>query len=78
MNVMDYYFWSEMEKKLREEERKWSNDRKETRASFIKRLRRIARNWPPEEIDKAVGDLARRAELLYRAKGKLFDESEEL
>ena len=28
-----------------------------------------------EAISKAIGDLARRTELLYEAKGKLFDES---
>ena len=78
LNVMDYYFWSQMEKKLREEERKWPNDRRETRQTFMQRLRRIVRNWPQEEIGKAIGDLARRAELLYRARGQLFDESAEL
>ena len=78
LNVMDYCLSSQMVKKLREEERKWPKGRKETRASFKTRLRRIARNWPEEEIDRAIGELARHAELLYRAKGKLFDETEEL
>ena len=67
-----------MEKKLRQEERRWPDARKETRKSFIKRLRRIVRNWPEDEIEKAIGDLARRANLLYRAKDQLFDESAEL
>ena len=78
LNVMDYYFWSQMEKKLRQQERTWPNGRKETRQTFIQRLRRIVRNWPDDEIERAIGDLARRAELLYRAKGQLFDESAEL
>ena len=76
---MDYYFWAEVEKKLRQQqERRWPDGRRETRQSFIVRLRRVVREWPADEISRAIGDLARRAELLYRAKGGLFDESAEL
>ena len=34
----------------------------------------MARN----KIKKAIGDMKRRCELLYRAKGSLFDESDEI
>ena len=67
-----------MKKKLREEACKWPNARKETRQSFIQPLRRIARKWPEDEIARAIGDLARRAKLLYRTKRQIFDESAEM
>jgi hypothetical protein len=78
LNVMDYFVWSEVEKRLRETERSWPEGRKETREQFIKRLRKTARSIPGRLINKAIGDLARRANLLYRAEGGLFDESKEL
>ena len=59
-------------------ERLWSDERRETREEFIRRLRRTALAVPQHSINKAIGDLARRAELLYRAKGGLFDESKEI
>ena len=78
LNVLDYYFWSEVERKMRRAECLWPEDRRETREEFIRRLRRTALAVPQHSINKAIGDLARRAELLYRAKGGLFDESKEI
>ena len=75
LNVLDYYFWSQVERKLREQEKRFPEHRKETRQEFISRLRRVVREWPQGDISRAIGDLARRAKLLYKAKGKLFDES---
>ena len=78
LNVMDYCIWANIEKKLREQERSWPADRKETRKQFIRRLRRVVKRWPAVEIKKAIGDMKRRCELLYRAKCGLFDESAEI
>ena len=78
LNVMDYFLWAEVERRMRTEERTWSDERQETREEFIRRLRATAKAIPRRLINKAVGDLARRTELLYRAKGGLFDESKEL
>ena len=75
---MDYCIWANVEKKLREQERRWPAHRRETRVQFIRRLRRVVKQWPENEIKKAIGDMKRRCELLYRAKGGLFDESEEI
>ena len=74
LNVMDFFVWSEIEKRLRGQERSWPADRKETRPGFIRRLRRVARSLTADLLDKAVGDLARRTEALHRAKGGLFEE----
>ena len=75
---MDYCIWANVEKKLREQGRTWPAHRRETRVQFIRRLRRVVKQWLENEIKKAIGDMKRRCELLYRAKGGLFDESEEL
>jgi hypothetical protein len=78
LNVLDYSIWAEVEKIMRETERTWRSDRKETRQHFIRRLQETARSSSSIVIDKAIGDLARRTELLYRAKGGLFSESQEI
>ena len=78
LNVLDYYFWNEVERRLRKAEHLFPEDKKETRDDFIIRLKKTALSIPPADVSKAIGDLARRCELLYRAKGGLFEESEEL
>ena len=78
LSVLDYYFWSQVERKLREQEREFRDSKKETRDEFIIRLQQVVRTWPRADIAKAIGDLSRRAKLLYTAKGKLFDESAEI
>jgi transposase len=74
LNVMDYAVWAEVEKRMRKQERSWPSDRKETRDMFIKRLARVAKSLPSAFIEKSIMDLKRRCELLYQAKGGLFEE----
>ena len=74
LNVMDFFVWSEVEKRLRGQERSWPDDWHETRPAFIRRLRRVAQSLPVDLVDKAVGDLARRVEALNQATGGLFEE----
>ena len=76
--MLDYDFWSQVERKLREQEREFRDSKKETRDEFIIRLHKVVRTWPRADIAKAIGDLSRRAKLLYKAKGKLFNESAEI
>ena len=78
MNVLDYYFWNEVERRLRKAELLLPEDKKEARDDFIIRLKKTALSIPPADVSRAIGDLARRCELLYRAKRGLFEESEEL
>ena len=40
LTVLDYRIWASVEKKLRERERRWPADRRETRRQFIIRWRR--------------------------------------
>ena len=74
LNVLDYAVWSEVERRMRAQERKWRVVKTETRAQFGVRLDRTARNLPKAFIDKAVSSLARRCQLLYDARGGLFEE----
>lgn len=78
LNVLDYHFWNEVERHLRKAEHLFPEDKKETRDDFIIRLNKTALSIPPADVSKVIGDLAKRCELLYRAKGGLFEESEEL
>ena len=76
--MLDCDFWSQVERKLREQEREFRDSKKETRDEFIIRLHKVVRTWPRADIAKAIGDLSRRAKLLYKAKSKLFDEGAEI
>ena len=74
LNVLDYFVWSEVERRMRATERRWPASRRETRAHFIRRLRRTAAALSRDLITKAIGDMKRRCHLLYAAKGGLFEE----
>ena len=74
LNVMDFSIWSEVERRMRVQERKWPASRTETRAQFAARHARTARSLPSAYINRSIADLARRCELLYKAKGGLFEE----
>ena len=73
-NVVDYYVWAEVERRLRAEERAWDEDYRESRDDLISRLRRTAKAIPMANVQKAIGDLSWRAKALYKAKGGLFEE----
>ena len=74
LNVLDYAVWSEVEHRMRAAERKWPVAKRETRVEFGKRLDRTARNLPASFIDKSIGDMKHRCNLLFEAKGGLFEE----
>ena len=74
LNVLDYFVWSEVERRMRKQEEKWPSTRRETRGAFIRRLRRTALRLRSAEINRAIGDKRRRCALLYKAKGGLFEE----
>ena len=74
LNVLDYAIWSEVERRMRLQERAWPVSKRETREEFGKRLDRTARNLPKDYIDKSVANLQERCRRLYEAKGGLFEE----
>ena len=74
LNVLDFAVWSEVERRMRKQEKSWPSSKKETRSDFGRRLDQTARRLPSAFIDRSVGDLSRRCKLLYEAKGALFEE----
>ena len=73
LNVLDYAIWTEVEKRLRDQEKRFPSDKRETRQEFENRLDRIARELPRSFIDDCIGNLYERSQLLYEAKGGLFE-----
>lgn len=74
LNVMDFAVWSEIERRMRQQEKKWPASKRETREAFELRLNRTAKNLPEAFINKSISDLKRRSERLFEAKGGLFEE----
>ena len=74
LNVLDYDVWSEVERRMRQQEAKWPATRRATRPAFIRRLRRTAFGLNSAEINKALGDMTRRCAQLYKAKGESSEE----
>ena len=74
LNVMDYSVWAEVEKRMREQERKMPPGKREAREKFEKRLDKTAENLPKFSIYRAIGSMKRRCGFLSKAKGGLFEE----
>ena len=71
---MDYAIWSEVERRMRLQERSYPDTKHETRDAFERRLNQVARKLSADFIDRSISDLKRRCELLYEAEGGLFEE----
>ena len=71
---MDFAVWSEIERRMRRQERSFPASKRETRTAFAKRLDRVAKMLPESFINKAIGNLQHRCQLLLEAKGGLFEE----
>ena len=74
LNVLDYAVWSEVERRMRVQERSWPASKRESREQFGKRLDRTAKSLPAEFINKSIANLHERCQRLYTAKGGLFEE----
>ena len=74
LNVMDYAVWSEIERKMRTQERNWKKAKRETREQYIDRVQHTAQSLSKGFIDSSIGNLKRRCSLLLEAKGGLFEE----
>ena len=51
-----------------------SRSKREPRDDYTRRLRRVAMSLPRAFIAKSIGDMQRRCQHLYDAKGGLFEE----
>ena len=74
LSVCDYALWAPINRSMRLQERKWPLSKRETRKEYIARLHKTAKALPKSFIDRAIGDMARRCERCYQAKGGHFEE----
>ena len=74
LNVLDYAIWKAVSTNMRRQERSFPSRKRETRNEYIARLRRTALRLPRTTIEKSIASMVRRCELLYRAKGRHFEE----
>ena len=74
LNVLDYSLWSQITTRMREQEKHWPKDFKESREEYKARLRRTALGLPRSVVGKAMADIERRVRALKEAKGMYFEE----
>ncbi len=63
-----------MNRRMRSQEKNWAETKKETRGKFLARLRRTAMRLPTAFVQKCIGDMRRRCQLVAAAKGGHFEE----
>ena len=54
LNVLDYSIWSEVERRMRNQEQRWPETQRETREEFGVRLNRTAKNLSPKFVNAAI------------------------
>ena len=69
LNMLDYYLWSEVSKRMRATERKFTADKREKRTAFLRRLTRTAKSIPADDILRAKQSMKVRCERLVDAEG---------
>ena len=69
LNMLDYYLWSAVNKRMRATERNGLVDKKEKRPAFLHRLRRTAKSIPREDVLEAQRSMQVRCERLVDAEG---------
>ena len=74
LNVCDYWLWSEVNKRMRRQEKKYPHTKRETRSAFLARLRRTALRLPSSAVIAAIGDMKKRCSRLKAAKGGHIEE----
>jgi hypothetical protein len=72
--ALDYAVWTQVNKRMRRQEKNWPKGKRESRAEYATRLRRTALRLPKSFIDASLGDMRRRCQLLFEAKGHHFEE----
>jgi hypothetical protein len=74
LNVLDYSLWKEINKRLRAQEASFKPGYKESKASFLARLRRTACGIPAATVKAAVESMRRRCKQIKANAGYLIDE----
>ena len=58
---------------MRQQELTWPKTKREARQDYLLRLKRTALRLPKSFLEKSAGDMRRRCQLLYKAKGYRFE-----
>ena len=74
LSLLDYSIWKEVNRRLREQEKKWPAGKRETKKQYVARLKRTASRLPQSFLEASIGDMVRRCKRLYDAKGWHFEE----
>ena len=74
LNPCDYGLWREVDRRMRKQEKKFAKGKTESREEHVERLARTAKNLSPDFLTRLVGDMKRRLQRCYDAKGGLFEE----
>ena len=69
LNVCDYWLWREVNKRMRQKERSWPAEKRESRVQFLRRLKRTALSLPADVINRSIGDMRKRCQRLMDAEG---------
>ena len=72
LNPLDFAFWAHLNKRMRAQEKRWSETKREGENKYIARLRRTALSTPPDFIRRIVGSLHKRCSQLEAAQGGHF------
>jgi hypothetical protein len=74
LSLCDYALWPEINRRMRKQEKEWPKGKRETRGQYMMRLKRTAMRLPRSFVEKSIGDMCRRCDLLVKAKGMYFQE----
>ena len=74
LSLCDYALWKEINRRMRRQEQNWARGKVESRSQYLTRLKRTAIRLPKSFLEDSIGDMVRRCELLYQAKGYHFEE----
>ena len=74
LNVCDYALWTEVNKRMRAQEKRMPSNKRESRAEFLKRLKRTALRLPSSFVDSSIKQMRKRCQRLQDAKGGHFEE----
>ena len=72
--LCDYALWKEINCRRRRQERSWAAGKVETSKQYLVRLKRTAMRLPRSFVEKSIGNMRRRCQLLFKAKGYHFEE----
>eukprot|EP00438_Fugacium_kawagutii_P004355 Skav207892 [mRNA] locus=scaffold664:848082:848486:+ [translate_table: standard] len=74
LNPLDFSLWAAINKKMRQQERGWPANKRETRKAYMARLRRAACGMPRDYVDKIIGAMAGRVQQVLDFGGGFFPE----